>query len=85
MLRECSEIIDCLGLNPYSTGSWVAGLEKSKMEVVVSEGLNPYSTGSWVAGRLIYNHYLINHSVLILILLEVGLLEDCKIQSNLTK
>ena len=40
-----------LCLNPYSTGSWVAG---AKISLIVrhSFSLNPYSTGSWVAGDI---------------------------------
>ena len=37
------------GLNPYSTGSWVAGLLQ-RTEEGSYDCLNPYSTGSWVAG-----------------------------------
>ena len=39
-------------LNPYSTGSWVAGLSKAQMAEKLLACLNPYSTGSWVAGIL---------------------------------
>ena len=38
------------GLNPYSTGSWVAGADGEKLVKDVFASLNPYSTGSWVAG-----------------------------------
>ena len=37
-------------LNPYSTGSWVAGDVLTCLEKYGYNGLNPYSTGSWVAG-----------------------------------
>ena len=48
MIQESVRISDeCL--NPYSTGSWVAGNEANRIKWF-SEGLNPYSTGSWVAG-----------------------------------
>ena len=42
-------------LNPYSTGSWVAGEYSSNYFKRNSlECLNPYSTGSWVAGDIDY-------------------------------
>ena len=37
-------------LNPYSTGSWVAG-KALKLKDGMEFRLNPYSTGSWVAGQ----------------------------------
>ena len=40
-----------LRLNPYSTGSWVAGFTIHILNVNQNESLNPYSTGSWVAGK----------------------------------
>ena len=64
------------GLNPYSTGSWVAGLLMVHLKIFIKKCLNPYSTGSWVAGRGCENPENLGQSVLILILLEVGLLED---------
>ena len=40
-------------LNPYSTGSWVAGIMSKELEAFAKR-LNPYSTGSWVAGEKSY-------------------------------
>ena len=38
-------------LNPYSTGSWVAGPLMITVHSRCLKCLNPYSTGSWVAGE----------------------------------
>ena len=37
-------------LNPYYTGSWVAGCSFPMIKDAIKQGLNPYYTGSWVAG-----------------------------------
>ena len=67
-------LIHSVCLNPYSTGSWVAGHLKNPKGFQLN-CLNPYSTGSWVAGttKSCKSQKL---QVLILILLEVGLLEQ---------
>ena len=69
-------------LNPYSTGSWVAGKIR-RTNRTNCKCLNPYSTGSWVAGRI--KCFLVKFlQVLILILLEVGLLGAWKTTSTST-
>ena len=69
-------------LNPYSTGSWVAGMALWLLPRFLA-CLNPYSTGSWVAGVTGELKESMLVEVLILILLEVGLLELSKVGLDL--
>ena len=48
-----SIVIDIIRLNPYSTGSWVAGSSGFNQLINGRVSLNPYSTGSWVAGIIL--------------------------------